>query len=147
MSYLSDNVNFLSGWDDPRLFTLTAIRRRGIPAEVINKFVAQLGLTVSQMAIEPALLDALTRDHLNLNAPRLSNIHFIVLIKNYITLKSVQSLVRSDVFYSSSLLLYINPDQTLSNEPLFEEIVKTLDLIKLRCLRVLCQMENNVINI
>jgi glutaminyl-tRNA synthetase len=57
-------------WDDPRLFTLTALRRRGIPAEVINKFVARLGLTVAQAAVKPHLLDAVVRDHLNNVAPR-----------------------------------------------------------------------------
>ncbi|VDL79825.1 unnamed protein product [Nippostrongylus brasiliensis] len=45
-------------WDDPRLYTLTALRRRGIPAEAINAFVAKLGLTMTQMVIDPHALDA-----------------------------------------------------------------------------------------
>lgn len=57
-------------WDDPRLFTLTACRRRGIPAEAINRFVAKMGLTVAQSAIHPHLLDAVVRDYLNTTAPR-----------------------------------------------------------------------------
>lgn len=36
-------------WDDPRLFTLTALRRRGIPAEAINSFVAKLGVRFSSL--------------------------------------------------------------------------------------------------
>jgi glutaminyl-tRNA synthetase len=59
-----------SDWDDPRLFTLTALRRRGIPPEVINKFVANLGLTVAQSTNDPAMLEAFTRDYLNQTAPR-----------------------------------------------------------------------------
>ncbi|WKY06374.1 hypothetical protein Q1695_006514 [Nippostrongylus brasiliensis] len=57
-------------WDDPRLYTLTALRRRGIPAEAINAFVAKLGLTMTQMVIDPHALDATVRDYLNVNAPR-----------------------------------------------------------------------------
>jgi glutaminyl-tRNA synthetase len=63
-------IYLFSDWDDPRLFTLTALRRRGIPPEVVNKFVAQLGLTVAQSAIDPAMLDAVCRDYLNVTAPR-----------------------------------------------------------------------------
>lgn len=57
-------------WDDPRLFTLTALRRRGIPPEAINKFVAKLGLSVAQSSVDPKMLDAVVRDYLNVNAPR-----------------------------------------------------------------------------
>lgn len=34
-------------WDDPRLFTLTALRRRGVPPEAINTFVARMGVSHS----------------------------------------------------------------------------------------------------
>ncbi|CBK19497.1 glutamine--tRNA ligase [Caenorhabditis elegans] len=60
----------VNDWDDPRLFTLTALRRRGIPSEAINRFVAKLGLTMSQMVIDPHVLDATVRDYLNIHAPR-----------------------------------------------------------------------------
>ncbi|CAL2038876.1 unnamed protein product [Caenorhabditis brenneri] len=60
----------VNDWDDPRLFTLTALRRRGIPSEAINRFVAKLGLTMSQMVIDPHVLDATVRDYLNVHAPR-----------------------------------------------------------------------------
>uniref|UniRef100_A0A8R1DXH1 Probable glutamine--tRNA ligase n=1 Tax=Caenorhabditis japonica TaxID=281687 RepID=A0A8R1DXH1_CAEJA len=60
----------VADWDDPRLFTLTALRRRGIPSEAVNRFIAKLGLTMSQMVIDPHLLDATVRDYLNVHAPR-----------------------------------------------------------------------------
>ncbi|KHN72416.1 putative glutamine--tRNA ligase [Toxocara canis] len=60
----------VSDWDDPRLFTLAALRRRGIPAEAINNFVAQLGITMAQMTVDPQMLDAAARDYLNTHAPR-----------------------------------------------------------------------------
>lgn len=57
-------------WDDPRLFTLTALRRRGYPAEAINNFCAQMGVTGAQIAVDPAMLEAAVRDVLNVTAPR-----------------------------------------------------------------------------
>uniref|UniRef100_A0A8D0D9N6 Glutamine--tRNA ligase n=1 Tax=Sander lucioperca TaxID=283035 RepID=A0A8D0D9N6_SANLU len=57
-------------WDDPRLFTLTALRRRGFPAEAINNFCARVGVTVSQTTTEPHLLESCVRDVLNDTAPR-----------------------------------------------------------------------------
>uniref|UniRef100_A0A8C4TN82 Glutamine--tRNA ligase n=1 Tax=Erpetoichthys calabaricus TaxID=27687 RepID=A0A8C4TN82_ERPCA len=57
-------------WDDPRLFTLTALRRRGFPAEAINNFCARVGVTVAQTTMEPHLLEACVREVLNDTAPR-----------------------------------------------------------------------------
>uniref|UniRef100_A0A8C4PLY1 Glutamine--tRNA ligase n=1 Tax=Equus asinus asinus TaxID=83772 RepID=A0A8C4PLY1_EQUAS len=57
-------------WDDPRLFTLTALRRRGFPSEAINNFCARVGVTVAQTTMEPHLLEACVRDVLNDTAPR-----------------------------------------------------------------------------
>uniref|UniRef100_A0A2K6WLB3 Probable glutamine--tRNA ligase n=1 Tax=Onchocerca volvulus TaxID=6282 RepID=A0A2K6WLB3_ONCVO len=66
---LIDN-KIVSDWDDPRLFTLTALRRRGIPPEAINNFVVGLGITTAQVFIDPQMLDAAARDCLNKTAPR-----------------------------------------------------------------------------
>jgi glutaminyl-tRNA synthetase len=41
----------VSDWDDPRLFTLTALRRRGFPPEAINNFCARMGVTGAQVEI------------------------------------------------------------------------------------------------
>ncbi|KAM9326993.1 glutamine--tRNA ligase [Gastrophryne carolinensis] len=57
-------------WDDPRLFTLTALRRRGFPPEAINNFCARVGVTVAQTTMEPHLLEACVREVLNDTAPR-----------------------------------------------------------------------------
>ena len=60
----------VNDYDDPRLFTLTGLRRRGIPPEAINKFVAKMGLTVAQTTVDPHLFDSVIRDYLNIHAPR-----------------------------------------------------------------------------
>ncbi|XP_075430580.1 LOW QUALITY PROTEIN: glutamine--tRNA ligase [Ascaphus truei] len=57
-------------WDDPRLFTLTALRRRGFPPEAINNFCARVGVTVAQTTMEPHLLESCVREVLNETAPR-----------------------------------------------------------------------------
>ncbi|XP_043287054.1 probable glutamine--tRNA ligase [Venturia canescens] len=65
----------VSDWDDPRLFTLTALRRRGFPPTAINNFCAQMGVTGAQVVVDPANLEASVRDVLNNSAPR----HMVVL--------------------------------------------------------------------
>lgn len=57
-------------WDDPRLFTLTALRRKGYPTEAINNFCAELGVTGAQSLVDPQMLEAHVRDVLNVTAPR-----------------------------------------------------------------------------
>ena len=57
-------------WDDPRLYTLSALRRRGFPSEAINKFCARVGVTMAQTVLHPDLLDACVRDELNNTATR-----------------------------------------------------------------------------
>ncbi|CAH3145871.1 unnamed protein product [Porites evermanni] len=57
-------------WDDPRLFTLTALRRRGFPPEAINKFCGKVGVTMAQTVTDPLLLESCVRDELNVTAPR-----------------------------------------------------------------------------
>ncbi|GBN04777.1 Glutamine--tRNA ligase [Araneus ventricosus] len=57
-------------WDDPRLFTLTALRRRGVPPEAIQKFCVELGVTGAQSVVDPQMLEAHVRDILNNTAPR-----------------------------------------------------------------------------
>ncbi|KAF5282463.1 hypothetical protein FQA39_LY17578 [Lamprigera yunnana] len=72
-------------WDDPRLFTLTALKRRGFPPEAINNFCAQLGVTGAQMTIDPSMLEAYVRDYLNNTAPRVMVVlePLKVIIENY----------------------------------------------------------------
>ncbi|KDR12338.1 probable glutamine--tRNA ligase [Zootermopsis nevadensis] len=60
----------VNDWDDPRLFTLSALRRRGFPPEAINNFCAQIGVTGAQAVVDPQMLEAFVRDFLNTTAPR-----------------------------------------------------------------------------
>ncbi|VDK33153.1 unnamed protein product [Taenia asiatica] len=64
------SAGVVADWDDPRLFTLTALRRRGFPPEAINRFCELIGVTMSQTVLDPSALEACVRDYLNKHAPR-----------------------------------------------------------------------------
>ena len=61
---------FVAGWDDPRMPTLTAMRRRGYPGSAIRNFVEQVGLAKADSTVDVQMLDACVRDALGENAPR-----------------------------------------------------------------------------
>jgi glutaminyl-tRNA synthetase len=58
------------GWDDPRMPTLRAMRRRGVPPAAIRDFVRRVGVAKADNLVEPALLDYCIRELLNRTAPR-----------------------------------------------------------------------------
>ncbi|MDH3208593.1 MAG: glutamine--tRNA ligase/YqeY domain fusion protein, partial [Gemmatimonadota bacterium] len=60
----------VTGWDDPRLSTVVAIRRRGVPAEAVRLFCDMIGVAKSPAVIERARFDFAVREVLNLSAPR-----------------------------------------------------------------------------
>ncbi|MEQ9362334.1 MAG: glutamine--tRNA ligase [Rhodospirillales bacterium] len=51
----------VSGWDDPRMPTLTGLRRRGIPPETIRDFVSRLGVTTPDSPVDFSLLEHCVR--------------------------------------------------------------------------------------
>ncbi|KAG9548612.1 glutaminyl-tRNA synthetase, partial [Aureobasidium melanogenum] len=59
------------GWDDPRLFTLVALRRRGVPPGALKKFVLDLGVTKANADTKMHMLDASIRTYLERTVPRL----------------------------------------------------------------------------
>lgn len=62
---------YVRGWDDPRLYTLIAIRRRGVPPGAILEFVNELGVTTAATNIQLARLDQTVRKYLERTVPRL----------------------------------------------------------------------------
>lgn len=62
---------YVSGWDDPRLYTLIALRRRGVPPGAIISFVSTLGVSTAASNIEIARFEQSVRQHLEGTAPRL----------------------------------------------------------------------------
>jgi len=58
------------GWDDPRMPTISGLRRRGFPAEGIRAFATEVGVARADSTHEVALLEHCVRDVLNRTAPR-----------------------------------------------------------------------------
>ena len=77
--------SFVSGWDDPRMPTISGLRKRGYTPESLQKFVNSVGISKRENLIDVSLLEFCIRDHLNKIAPRvMAVINPIKLtIKNY----------------------------------------------------------------
>ena len=60
----------VSGWDDPRMPTICAMRRRGVPAEALRQFAFNVGVTKFNGLTDVAVLDHTIRTDLNLRAHR-----------------------------------------------------------------------------
>lgn len=61
---------YVSGWDDPRMPTISGMRRRGFPAAAIRKFCETVGITKFNGNTDTALLEYSVRGELNAVAPR-----------------------------------------------------------------------------
>lgn len=60
----------VSGWDDPRMPTLSGLRRRGYTPESIRNFCEMIGVTRSDSLVDVSMLEFAIRSDLNENAPR-----------------------------------------------------------------------------
>ena len=66
--------NHVSSWDDPRMPTLSGIRRRGYPPAAIRTFCEKIGLSKANSMVDVALLEHCVRDELNETAPRVMGV-------------------------------------------------------------------------
>ena len=62
--------NLVSGWDDPRMPTIAAFRRRGYTPASMREFAKRIGVTKMDNTVEMSVLEACIREDLNDNAPR-----------------------------------------------------------------------------
>jgi glutaminyl-tRNA synthetase len=61
---------FVKGWDDPRMPTISGLRRRGCTPEALRNFAHTIGIAKRDNVVDVALLDFHMREHLNRVAPR-----------------------------------------------------------------------------
>lgn len=76
---------FVTGWDDPRMPTLSGLRRRGYTPESVRKFCDRIGVAKRESTVDIALLEHTLRDDLNLRAQRVMAVlnPLKVVIDNY----------------------------------------------------------------
>lgn len=75
----------VTGWDDPRMPTLSGMRRRGIPPQAIENFIWRVGMNRRDTTAEIDLFEFYIREHLNEVAPRVMGVidPLKVVIENY----------------------------------------------------------------
>lgn len=61
---------YVDGWDDPRLPTLSGLRRRGYTAEAIRSFIREVGVAKNNSVVDIQMLEHFIREDLKLKAPR-----------------------------------------------------------------------------
>ena len=76
---------YVNGWDDPRMLTLSGLRRRGYPPSAIRLFCERIGISKSENNIEVSVLEDCAREELDKTAPRaMAVLHPLkVVITNY----------------------------------------------------------------
>jgi glutaminyl-tRNA synthetase len=76
---------YVSGWDDPRMPTLSGMRRRGVTPEAIRAFVDRIGVAKTNSRVEIDLFEHTLRDDLNYRSPRVMAVlnPLKVVITNY----------------------------------------------------------------
>lgn len=79
------NEGFVAGWDDPRMPTLSGIRRRGCPPGAIRAFCEKIGMAKKESLVDVALLEHCVREELNESALRVMGVldPLKVVITNY----------------------------------------------------------------
>ncbi len=76
---------FVSGWDDPRMPTISGMRRRGYPAAALREFCRRIGVAKTENMIDLSLLEFCVRENLNKTSPRMMAVlkPLKVVIDNY----------------------------------------------------------------
>lgn len=79
------NENYVSGWDDPRMPTISGLRRRGYTPDAIRKFADTIGIAKRENLIDVSLLEFCVREDLNKKANRVMTVldPVKVVITNY----------------------------------------------------------------
>ena len=79
------NEGHVNGWDDPRMPTISGLRRRGYTPEAVRDFCGRIGVARRDNTVDIALLEHTLRDDLNKRAPRVMGVldPLKVVIENY----------------------------------------------------------------
>lgn len=77
--------NYVDGWDDPRMPTISGLRRKGYTPEAIREFVKETGVSKGSGVVDEAMLEHFVREDLKMKAPRTMGVlrPLKVVITNY----------------------------------------------------------------
>ncbi|MBY9000676.1 MAG: glutamine--tRNA ligase/YqeY domain fusion protein [Candidatus Heimdallarchaeota archaeon] len=121
------NDGHVDGWDDPRMLTISGLRRRGVTAEALRKFMETIGVSKRDKIIDQSILDHCIREDLNKKCPRVMSVlkPLKVVITNYPEEKSEEIEVQNHptikemgsrtVIFSNTI--YIEHDDFMENPP------------------------------
>ena len=123
--YLVEN-NFVDGWDDPRMPTISGLRRRGYSPDALKKFVQKAGVAKRENIIEMSLLEFCAREDLNKKCNRLMVVQnpVKITITNYNLKEEKLEIINNPenvdagsrkVFFSK--YLFIEKDDFMENPP------------------------------
>ena len=117
----------VSGWDDPRMPTISGLRRRGYTPESIRNFCERIGVARRDSTVDIALLEFSIREDLNKKAPRVMGVlrPLKVIIDNYPenqveeldALNNPEDLAMGTRKIPFSRVIYIEQDDFLENPP------------------------------
>ena len=117
----------VAGWDDPRMPTLSGLRRRGYTPESIRTFCERIGVSKVNSRVDLALLEHCLREHLNRIAPRVMGVlrPVKVVIENYPenrieeldAINNPEDASAGTRMVPFSRVLYIEEDDFLENPP------------------------------
>ncbi|WP_367670763.1 glutamine--tRNA ligase [Sodalis-like secondary symbiont of Drepanosiphum platanoidis] len=118
----------VSGWDDPRMPTISGLKKRGYTSKSIKNFCKKIGITKQNNLIEFSLLESCIREELNISAPRIMavinplKIIFINLPKNY----KEKILMKNHPFKSKmgTRKVYFNKEIYIDNSDFLENATK-----------------------
>ena len=109
--------NLVSGWNDPRMPTISGLRRRGYTAQSIREFAERIGISKVDSMTDMSILESSIRDDLNIKAPRTMGVinPIKVIIENYPkglveTLKAPihpqnEDMGKRDIFFSGRIFI------------------------------------------
>lgn len=118
---------YVSGWDDPRMPTISGLRRRGYTPESIRDFCDRIGVAKSNSTVDVALLEHCIREDLNTKAPRVMAVlkPLKVIIDNYpagqveelVAENNPENLEMGSRTLPFSREIYIEQDDFMENPP------------------------------
>ena len=116
----------VSGWDDPRMPSLSGMRRRGYPPAAIRQFCSDIGVAKSNSMVEYAKLEACVRDELNRTAQRRMAVvdPLRVVITNYSGTELIQAENNPEDEAAGTRQMSFSNTVYISGEDFLEEPVK-----------------------